>query len=956
MKSQLLVMASSMVVAVSLQAAGGEPSLQELERQFRDVPMEARRFTGPLYWLHGDESQAQLEGELARVLEGHNGNFTAEARPHKDWLGEGWYRDLGICLDFARKNDLKMIIFDDWWWPSQMMGGRVPPEYGSKRLEAEAVAVDGPQDFKGSGYEKSNLVAVIAGRVADGDTIDGGSLVDLTASVKDGALSWSAPAGKWKVMKFTWRFNGTKGGQQKYISVDGADEACTDWFIKTVYQPHYDRFKADYGKTIVGYFYDEPETQGDWGSVMRTVIAERKFDLKRLLVGYKFKLAGDEQTAAFYSYLDCFAEAWGRTMYGGMSKWCRERGVYSMGHFMEHNNDIYSRGMSGGNMMQLQKYSDMGGIDLVCRQLYPGQRNEGLYQMPKIASSISHTCGKADDIAFCEIYGAYGQDITYPQMKWLADWHQVRGVNFLIPHSFNPRAPFDTDCPPYFFNGGFEPRWPLYRVWADYNNRLATMLVGGRHIAPVAFLQLGQSIHVGKNQRPENLTSAMQDALFDCDWLLYDTWENDAKLAGKEIKLQKESYRVLVMPSVEVIPYPTLLKAKQFFDAGGVVVAYGMLPTKSATLGHDSKDVAALCESIWGAPAPGLTSCKTSPAGGRSYFLPAQPTPEEIQKVLAGDAGIHPTLEVVSGDTAHWLHVLHRQKSGRDVFLVCNQDHKGSARAFTLKVTADGEPECWDAMRNEITSVPYRRIDAHTVEVDVTLEPSDSVMLVFNPQKRSLPPRLSDRVKPSADPIIVRNTRPPTEKPAAEKIVVVKATYGVPGDTNRTRDVRERLQKIIDAGETRLLVARMAEGDDPAYGTVKTLDAECTVGDKKVKLKGKDTQTIALGGRTSVLSQELDRIAAGRRYTASPVDADPFDGTCEIPAGVKLASSRVYLEMDDVAPEAAARVTINGQDAGGCIGAPMRVEVTAHLKPGANTIRIEPFPPKAARLVVYDRN
>lgn len=956
LKAMLRAVASSVLVASFPPVARGEAGLDELEKQFRDVPMEARRFTGPLYWLHGDETQAQLEGELARVVEGHNGIFTAEARPHKDWLGEGWYRDLGICLDFARKNDLQMIIFDDWWWPSQMMGGRVPPEYGSKRLEAEAVALEGPQDFEGGGFAASNLVAVIAGRVAEGDTIDGGSLVDLTASVKDGALNWSVPAGMWRVMKFTWRFNGTKGGQQKYISVDGADEACTDWFIKTVYQPHYDRFKADYGKTIVGYFYDEPETQGDWGSVMRTVIAERKLDLKKMLVGYKYKLAGDEQTAAFYSYLDCFAEAWGRTMYGGMSRWCRERGVYSMGHFMEHNNDIYSRGMSGGNMMQLQKYSDMGGIDLVCRQLYPGQRNEGIYQMPKIASSISHTCGKADDIAFCEIYGGYDQEITYPQMKWLADWHQVRGVNFLIPHSFNPRAPFDSDYPPYFYNGGFEPRWPLYRVWADYNNRLATMLVGGRHIAPVAFIQLGQSIHVGKNQRPENLTTAMQDALFDCDWLLYDTWENDAKLAGKEIRLQKESYRVLVMPSVEVIPYPTLLKAKQFFDAGGVVVAYGMLPTKSATLGHDAKDIAALCESIWGAPAPGLTCCKTSPAGGRSYFLSAQPTPEEIQKVFAGDAGIHPTLEVVSGDTAHWLHVLHRQKSGRDVFLVCNQDHKGAARPFTFKITADGEPECWDAMRNEITSVPYRRLDARTVEVDVTLEPSDSVMLVFHPQKRSLPPRWSDRVKPSADPIVVRSARPPAEKLATEKMVVVKATYGVPGDAARTRDVRERLQKIIDAGETRLHVARMAEGDDPAYGSVKTLDAECTVGDKKIKLKGKDTQTIALGNRASVLSQELDRIAAGRRYTASPVDADPFDGTCEIPAAVKLASSRVYLEMDDVTPEAAARVTVNGKDAGGCIGMPMRLDVTAHLKSGANTIRIEPFPPKAARLVVYDRN
>lgn len=43
-----------------------------------------------------------------------------------------------------------------------------------------------------------------------------------------------------------------------------ASPDCVEWFIKTVYQPHFDRFKADFGKNIVGYFYDEPETQGDW--------------------------------------------------------------------------------------------------------------------------------------------------------------------------------------------------------------------------------------------------------------------------------------------------------------------------------------------------------------------------------------------------------------------------------------------------------------------------------------------------------------------------------------------------------------------------------------------------------------------------------------------------------------------------------------------------------------------
>jgi len=69
--------------------------------------------------------------------------------------------------------------------------------------------------------------------------------------------------------------------------------------------------------------------------------------------------------------------------------------------------------------------------------------------------------------------------------------------------------------------------------------------------------------------------------------------------------------------------------------------------------------------------------------------------------------------------------------------------------------------------------------------------------------------------------------------------------------------------------------------------------------------------------------------------------------------GVDLAKSRVYVELDELAPEAAASISINGKYAGGFIGKPFRLEVTQHLKPGTNSIKIAPFAPKTARLLVY---
>jgi hypothetical protein len=364
------------------------------------------------------------------------------------------------------------------------------------------------------------------------------------------------------------------------------------------------------------------------------------------------------------------------------------------------------------------------------------------------------------------------------------------------------------------------------------------------------------------------MTTALQDALFDCDWLPMEVFAGaDCSLDGKQVKLHQERYGILIVPPTEAIPHAALAKAREFMDKGGVVVGYGLLPTKSATVGKTEADIAACRTAIWGdSPTPGVKALKTTVAGGRSYFLPEKPTPEQLQAALTGDAGVHPTLEVLKGNTDGWLHVLHRVKAGRDVFLVCNQDVKNGAKDFRLRAWAQGSPECWDAMRNELTALPYQRTGA-SVEFDITLEPAESVLIVFEPEQRPLPVRLAPDAKCIREPIpLVRViAEKPAEKPAA-----------------------------------------------PA--------------------------------------------APGGKFTRSPIAAaDPVVGRCELPADLDLAKSRVMLVMDSLAPEEAARVTVNGAYAGGFIGKPFRLDVTALLKSGENTIRIEPFAPKTAHLAVFAR-
>lgn len=1016
-------------IAAKAASESSSSNMAAIESQFRQLPMEDRRHIGPLFFLHGDESKERLEMYVGKVAEGGNGSFTPESRPHSDWLGEGWWHDLSICLQSAKERNLKMWIFDEKMWPSQAVGGNVPPRYAAKRLEGTATDIDGPRTIEADGYGGEDYIGSVAGRVGSDEKIVGSTLIDLSSHVRADKLRWQAPAGKWKVIKFTYKqAPGLIQQRGKQLAVDGASRDCVDWFLQTVYQPHYDHFKADFGRTISGFFYDEPEVPGDWGTELNHVLAERKVDWKKAYVAYKFQLAGDDQTAARYQYLDALAETWGRTMYGGMTAWCERRGVKSIGHFMEHSKLYVSPEFCAGNMMSLQKYSSMGGIDAVFNQFAMGTRtvrDAPCWQTPKLASSISHAYGKANDDAMVEIFGARGQDLTYPEMKWWADHMQVSGVDFLVPHSFNPRSPNDTDCPPYFYNGGFEPRWPLYRLFADYTSRLSLMLTGGHHVCPVALLFVGQSAQCGKSVLPDQMSEVLQDALYDCDWIPFEVLENDMTVSEKALKLRNESYKVLVVPPIETIPYPALAKVKRFFDQGGVVLGYGFLPSKSATLGRTSADIARLCTEVWGNPRTSTPLCKTNSAGGRSYLLAAEPTSKQLQQVLADDASIHPDLEVVKGSTDHWVHVLHRVKAGCDVFFIANQNHTGTARQFEFRATAAGIPERWDAMRNEITAIPYTR-HGKQVDLSMTLEPNESALLVFQTSKRAVPsPRKAGYLPDHSAITVQRDATPPSSTPAlqtdqAEQPLqacswvwypestaapnappgtryfrrqitldqskpIKKATFTGTADNSLTLFINSQsagksdgsangwrnpvtldVTALLQSGKNELAIEANNSGEKPNpagligclaidYGDsaplVMRVDDSWKTSDARIQ----DWILATCDDSSWVNAKQLVQYGSAPwnhigKLTLSPVKANPFIGHCDIGSDV-LRRTPIYLDMDAPSPEPAARIAVNGHDAGGFIGLPARLDVTRYLKSGINTFRIEPFASQAVRLV-----
>ncbi len=90
--------------------------------------------------------------------------------------------------------------------------------------------------------------------------------------------------------------------------------------------------------------------------------------------------------------------------------------------------------------------------------------------------------------------------------------------------------------------------------------------------------------------------------------------------------------------------------------------------------------------------------------------------------------------------------------------------------------------------------------------------------------------------------------RRPVQRLSADKIIVESATYGDLASQNpvRIRDVKTKVEQALRKGGGRFTVSAMAEGDDPCYGTVKTLKVNYRGNGQPAHFAGTDPDTVDL--------------------------------------------------------------------------------------------------------------
>jgi hypothetical protein len=344
--------------------------------------------------------------------------------------------------------------------------------------------------------------------------------------------------------------------------------------------------------------------------------------------------------------------------------------------------------------------------------------------------------------------------------------------------------------------------WELAGPWHEYLSRCQYLLRQGTFVADVLYL------------RPEG--APQEYKWHERNGFDYDDCTPEAALTGMSVRdgrivlASGMSYRVLALPETARMTPALLRKVGELAAAGATIVGTAR-PSKAPGLSDYPQcdaEVARLAGELW----------------GRGRIIVGR-TPDEV----LGAAGVAKDFEAPPG--IRWIH---RSAAGAEIYFVASNSPQAREVMCSFRV-AGLRPELWRPETGAIEPAGVYVQAEGVTRLPIAFEPSGSVFVVFR--------KPAGGFDPVADVSLDGKSLIPVEEPRSP-VRVVKAVYGVPGDPERTRDVKAKLQAFLDAGEFEIGVSRMAAGDDPAYGIVKTLDAEYAVGGTTFNVRGRDPDTI----------------------------------------------------------------------------------------------------------------
>jgi hypothetical protein len=885
---------------------------------------DAREFARPTsqdrpnaFWFwNGALTEAELERQLHEMRRGGVEEFFIHPRQglggefgvteNAYYLSRDYFDKVEFVLERARSLGMHAWLYDDLNWPSGYAGGRVlgggevdgrtvaaDPELIARYLSLTPRTVEGPVDEPlPDGSPVAALAARPAGERCDpGGRLDGDSFVELTERVDGGRLRWDAPAGRWCLLFLTEHeltsYHPDLEPEERYV--DMLNPAATRKFIDITHETYARRFGRHFGRTIRGIFNDEPgfynnfpdgrggaETRGSipWTTGFRDYLEQNLgYDIVRELPALWYD-AGERTTKVRVDYYDALQDRYNEAHTKPLYDWAADHGISLISNPLVEESLGDHKLIEGGDWFEMSRWYQIPGMDLI------GGLNVDEIT-PKLNSSVAHAFNRGRNLA--ESFGAFGWDLTLEEMKRAIAWEASGGVDLTDNHAFYYSIEGDrrSESPPSeFFQNLF---WPHFRTYAETTGRLNQPARGSTPVNRVALLYptstiaaegtpysnrgfFGNGPELGPvNDSWKSSSVALLQGQLDFDYL------SELKLAGDRdvgaparaehgrLRLHESAYDVLVWPRTTTMSLEALATVERFVAGGGKLVAVDELPPKEAR-GRDA-DLARRIERLFSRP-------------GAVFLQTRERLAETVRELARPDVVLAPAEPAVR--------VRHVARRDEDAFLLVNT--AGERVETEASLARRGVPELWWPETGETgAAVEYREDRGRTV-VPLTLEPYESVWVVFRSHRRD-----------------------------ALHVTAASATV----ESLRGR----RARVVVDTPGEHYVVA---EDHGAGFAVDDPLEPIALGGEWDVALGDAAPVSRPLGSWTA-----LDRLHSGSaRYTKR------FD----VPAAFLQRDRRILLELGAV--DEIAEIRLNGRDAGARVWEPYRLDVTDRLRAGENTLEV----------------
>jgi hypothetical protein len=832
------------------------PAADELERGFLHPPDSARPWVY-WFWLGGNITSNGITADLEAMKRvGIGGVLIMEVDQGApvgpaDFMGAKW-RDLfkHVAAE-SRRLGLEVNMNNDAGWNGSG-GPWIKPEQSMQKLVWTETNLAGPMHFEANlsqpqtvaGFYRGIVVqafpAIGTNRIAGmrqkalfetgfvdmpsgqalpaGMMVDRSRLVDLTARMdRAGRLQWDVPEGQWTVLRLGHTSTGVenapapktgRGLECDKLSKEGIEANFAGMMDKIVGDTAIKGARPTAG--LVATHIDSWENGAqNWTAKMREEFRTRRgYDLLPFMpvitgrvvesaeVSERFlwdlrqtisdlvveNYAAHTRELAHKAGLRFTAEAYGAPCdsipYGGASD-------EPMGEFWVPSGAMETcRGMASSGHVY--------GHRIIGAEAFTAADQEKWREHPGSIKALG-------DTAFCE------------------------GINRFVFHRY-ALQPWAEDRRPGMMMGPWgqhyertETWWEQTPEWHRYLARCQFLLRQGLFVADICYLQ---------PERPPQGFEGHPRRGYDYDECGAEVVLNRMSVKDGRITLPDGmSYRLLVLPQVSRMTPPLLRKIKELVQAGATIVGTPpqASPSFSGYPGCDS-EIQALSKQLWGGSDAGQAAERQFGSGR----VIRQGEPEKILKNM----GVAPDFA-----SAEPLRFIHRHTDGADIYFVANRLPRTVSTTGTFRV-AGKAPELWWPDTGKVEGAPVYQEGQGQTGVALTLGPGGSVFVVF--RKPLAHAVAATRLLYDGEPLFSGQVG------SRLPVTIERATYGVPGDTSRTRDVKRKLQQTIDAGERSIQVSSLGLGDDPAPNTAKTLEVDYSITGNHYSVKGRDGATVHL--------------------------------------------------------------------------------------------------------------